>query len=94
MGTFLVRDTAHVASTGVFLLGADQACALQSNGMRAPTFGVTMTVGSLLPTVWHARCHASSQVGTAFAPTIEAASTLFGPQKMIRLARLKRNAFS
>ena len=27
-----------------------------------------MTVGSLLPTVWHARRHASSQVGAAVAP--------------------------
>src|SRR6266496_6669229 len=62
-----------------------QPCTLQSTGMRAPTFGVTMTVGSLLPTVWHARRHASSQVGAAVAPTIEAASALFGPQKMIRL---------
>src|SRR6266487_260675 len=40
------------------------------------------------------RRHASVQVGAAVAPTIEAASALFGPQKMIRLARLKRNAFS
>ena len=58
--------------------------------MRAPTFGVTLTFGSWLPTVWHARRHAFSQVETAVAPTIEAASALFGPQKMIRLARLKR----
>src|SRR3989440_1271897 len=36
--------------------------------MRAPTCGVAFTVGSLVPTVWHARRHASSQVGAAVAP--------------------------
>ena len=35
-----------------------------------------------------------AQVGTAAAPTMDAASTLFGPQKMILLARLKRKEFS
>src|SRR5260370_16816297 len=38
----IVCDTAHVASTGVFLLGASQACALQLNGIPPPTLAATL----------------------------------------------------
>jgi hypothetical protein len=55
---------------------------------------VTITDGSRVPRVRQASRQASSHVGTAVAPTSAAASGSRAPQKMIRLARFSRKAFS
>jgi hypothetical protein len=67
---------------------------LQSSGMRLPTFGGTKTDRLLLPSVRHARRHASSHVATTVAPTKDAPSASCAPAKMILLARFRMKLFS
>ena len=70
-----------------------QSLTFQSSGVRKPTRGVTITDGSL-PTTLVAMAHASSQVGTAWAPTSWEPSTSRAPAKMIVLAWSRMKEFS